>query len=112
MKEKDKTKTLTSAKRKSNFTRHEERVANLFILLPMIGFFIFTLASFGFGFYQSLQTLTLFVKKQNGFGLKTIKPYLKIRTLEMLHLILCTYGINSYWNYSRSSFSGLFKESC
>ncbi|OQC10508.1 MAG: Lactose transport system permease protein LacF [Tenericutes bacterium ADurb.Bin087] len=49
----DKTTTLTAAQRKSNFTRREERVANLFILLPMIGFFIFTLASFGFGFYQS-----------------------------------------------------------
>lgn len=47
------TKTLTPKKKRSNFTRREERVANLFILIPMIGFLVFTLASFGFGFYQS-----------------------------------------------------------
>lgn len=37
----------------SKLTRHEERVALLFIIIPIIGFLIFTLASFSYGFYQS-----------------------------------------------------------
>lgn len=51
--EKTYTPPQRSKTKRSNFTRREERVANLFILIPMIGFLVFTLASFVYGFYQS-----------------------------------------------------------
>jgi len=44
---------ITAKPKHSKLTRHEERVALLFVIIPMIGFLIFTLASFGYGFYQS-----------------------------------------------------------
>ncbi len=33
--------------------RHEEHVAFLFVLIPLLGFLVFTFASFGFSFYMS-----------------------------------------------------------
>lgn len=43
----------TAKPKRKRLARHEERTAYLFIAIPMIGFLIFTLASFAYGFYQS-----------------------------------------------------------
>jgi multiple sugar transport system permease protein len=39
--------------RKSRLSRHEEHIALLFIAIPLIGFLIFTVLSFGFSFFMS-----------------------------------------------------------
>ncbi|NCA95369.1 MAG: sugar ABC transporter permease [Methanomicrobia archaeon] len=43
----------THKPKQKRLARHEERIAMLFIILPLIGFLVFTFASFVFGFYQS-----------------------------------------------------------